>query len=80
MSASFSEYIELKSNIQIEDSLLYLGSLEQAQFDSVIQEIQLRQQAELEQLQQEQEDRANTLVTIDRESNTRSNSNSNSGF
>ena len=80
LSASFSEYIELKSNIQIEDSLLYLGSLEPAQFDSVIQEIQLRQQAELERLQQEQEDRANTLVTIDRESNTRSNSNSNSGF
>ena len=80
MSASFGEYIELKSNIQLEDSLLYLGSLKPAQFDSVIQEIQRRQQAELERLQQEQEDRANTLVNIDRESNTRSNSNSNSGF
>ena len=73
LSASFGEYIELKSNIQIQDSLLYLGSLEPAQFDSVIQEIQRRQQAELERLQQEQEDRANTLVNIDRESNTRSN-------
>ena len=80
MSASFGEYIELKYNIQIEDSLLYLGSLEPAQFDSVIQEIQRRQQAELERLQQEQEDRANTLVNIDRVSNSRSNSNSNNGF
>ena len=61
--------ITLKSNIQLEDSLLYLGSLEPAQFDSVIQEIQQRQQAELERLQQEREDRANTLVNIDRESN-----------
>ena len=80
LSASFSEYIELKSNIQIEDSLLYLGSLEPAQFDSVIQEIQRQKQAELERLRQEQEDRANTLVNIDRVSNSKSNSNSNNGF
>ena len=59
---------------------MYLGSLEPAQFDSVIQIIQQKQQAELERLQQEQEDRANTLVTIDRESNTGPNSASNSGF
>jgi tetratricopeptide (TPR) repeat protein len=80
LSASFGEYARLKSNIQLEDSLLYLGSLEPAQFDSVIQIIQQKQQAELERLQQEQEDRANTLVTIDRESNTGPNSASNSGF
>ena len=80
LSASFGEYTELKSNIQLEDSLLYLGSLESAQFDSVILEIQRLQLAKLERFQQEQEDRANTLVTIDRESNPRSNSNSNSGF
>lgn len=80
LSISFGEYIELKSNIQLEDSLLYLSSLEPAQFDSVILEIQRLQQAELERLQQEQEDRANTLVTIDRELNQRSNLNSNSGF
>ena len=59
---------------------MYLGSLEPAQFDSVIQEIQRRQQAELERLQQEREDRANTLVNIDRESNTGPNTNTNNGF
>ena len=80
LSTSFGEYARLKSNIQLEDSLLYLASLEPAQFDSVIQEIQQRQQAELERLQQEREDRANTLVNIDRESNTGPNTNTNSGF
>lgn len=79
LSLSFGEYARLQQAIQYEDSLLYLGQLSPAAFDSAMQVIQAQRQAEQERLEQERQDQQNTLVTIDRQTNNQ-NSTANNGF
>ncbi|MEL0011662.1 MAG: hypothetical protein VW868_09000, partial [Bacteroidota bacterium] len=79
LSLSFGEYARLQQAIQYEDSLLYLGQLSPASFDSAMQVIQAQRQAEQERLEQERQDQQNTLVTIDRQTNNQK-STANNGF
>lgn len=79
LSVSFGEYARLQEAIQREDSLLYLGKLSPAKFDSVIQVIQAQREAEQQRLEQERQDQQNTLVTIDRQGGNQTTA-SNNGF
>ena len=62
MSRSYGEYSRLQSEVNRLDSLLWLGQLSEAEFDSVISEVRERKLAEIE--QQEREQRRQQLVTI----------------
>lgn len=65
MAASFGEYAQLSGEIAEMDSLLYLGSLEPAAFDSVIAVIQQQKQAEIEQQLEERQRQQSQVVTVD---------------
>ncbi|MBO6794237.1 MAG: tetratricopeptide repeat protein [Balneolaceae bacterium] len=80
LAQSFGEYADLKFQIYEQDSLLWLGSLSEEKFDSVLKEIESRKIAELEQLQREQEERRNTMVNVDASDQETETTNSRSGF
>lgn len=63
-AVSFGSYSELKNEIYLQDSLLWLGTLPQEKFDSVLVELERIKREEIARLQQEQEDRKNTLINV----------------
>lgn len=72
LADSFGEYARVSQEISRLDSLLYLGRLEPAAFDSVIAEIQLQRQKELEQELLEMQRQQNQIVNVERETETAS--------
>lgn len=64
LSVSFGEYSRLKNQIHEQDSLLWLGSLSQEEFDSVLVVMENKLREELEQQRRDQEERRNTLVNV----------------
>lgn len=73
---SFGKYSELKNEIHLKDSLLWLGNLPKAEFDSVIAVLEQKKRDEIAQLQKEQEAQKNTLVNVntsDNQSNSEAN-------
>lgn len=62
LAQSFGDYARLKKDIYVQDSLLWLGSLSPAAFDSVLITIREQKMAELERQMKEQEEQRNTLV------------------
>lgn len=64
LARSFGQYARLKSSSYRLDSLLWLGSLPSAQFDSVLQRIRERKRSEMEQQLRERQQQSNTLVNI----------------
>ncbi len=79
LADSFGRYAELKEEIALKDSLLWVANLDRKSLDSLL--IVLRQQklAKLQQELRKQEQRQNTLVTIDRTADNRTNTGTN-GF
>lgn len=62
LASSFGEYSTIKNEINRLDSLMYLGSLEAAAFDSVINEIQQAQAIEREMEMERAQERQNQLI------------------
>jgi hypothetical protein len=62
MSRSYGEYSRLQGEVYRLDSLLWLGQLSEAEFDSVIAEVREQKLAEIE--QQEREQRRQQMVTV----------------
>lgn len=65
LAESFGNYSRLKNEIALRDSLLWLGSLNPTEFDSVLSNIRAQKMAEMEQQRAEMERQQNTLVNID---------------
>jgi len=65
LANSFGEYARYSTEIAEMDSLLYLGKLEPAVFDSVIAEIQKQRQEEIERELRERQRRQTQVVTVD---------------
>lgn len=61
---AFGAYARLSQNIHRMDSLLWLGQLPEAEFDSVLIEIQKQRRKEQRQRIESQQQQANTLVNI----------------
>ncbi len=80
LAQSFGEYADLKYRIHEQDSLLWLGSLSDQAFDSVMKELRAQKLAELERLQREQEERRNTMVNVGASDQDTETSNARSGF
>jgi len=76
LARSYGEYSRLRTEIAKKDSLLRLGSLSEAELDSVILEIKKQRKAELEQEMREAENRRNTLVTVNAQNQQNSSQNS----
>ncbi|MGM0588265.1 MAG: TonB family protein [Bacteroidota bacterium] len=64
---AFGAYDRLTSDIQRNDSLLWLGQLPEAEFDSVIAEIREQRRAELEAQMKKQQQKSSVLVTVDQQ-------------
>lgn len=64
LAQSFGEYARLKSRSHRLDSLLWLGSLPPARFDSVLQRIRERKRREMQRQLRERQQQSNTLVNI----------------
>lgn len=80
LAESFGNYARIKSEISLQDSLLSLGQLSQAELDSVLAEIRLRKIQELEELRREQQQQRDQLVTGGEENEGQSTQNTNNGF
>jgi tetratricopeptide (TPR) repeat protein len=65
LSESFGEYANVKSEITRMDSLLSLGMLEPAEFDSVILEIQQKRLEELREEEERLQNRSNQMIVAD---------------
>ncbi|WP_147303604.1 tetratricopeptide repeat protein [Rhodohalobacter sp. SW132] len=65
LANSFGEYARVSKEIAHMDSLLYLGQLEPAEFDSVIAEIQRQRQQEIEEEIQRRERQQDQAVNVD---------------
>ncbi|WP_340106249.1 type IX secretion system periplasmic lipoprotein PorW/SprE [Rhodohalobacter sp. 8-1] len=72
LADSFGEYARVSGEISRLDSLLYLGKLEPAAFDSVIAEIRLQRQKELEQELLQMQRQQNQIVNVEQETETAS--------
>lgn len=79
---SFGEYAGLKEELALKDSLLWLGNLPQAEFDSVLKVLEQQKREELARLQREQEQRRNTLVNVNNQggSQTQDQNSAENGF
>ena len=64
LADSFGSYTSLKLKVYEQDSLLWLGSLSEEAFDSVLKQIEAQKLEELEQLRKKQEAQKNTLITV----------------
>ncbi len=64
LAESFGNYARIKNQIALQDSLLKLGRLSPAAFDSALVEIRKKKIAELERLREKQERLQNQLVTV----------------
>jgi tetratricopeptide (TPR) repeat protein len=67
LAESFGNYARIKNQITLQDSLLRLGRLSPAAFDSALAEIRKKKIAELERLREKQERQQNQLVTVNQE-------------
>lgn len=65
LATSFGEYASVRREITEMDSLLYLGQLEPAEFDSVIAEVQRQMQAEFEEEMERLRRQQNQAIAID---------------
>lgn len=65
LSESFGEYANVKSEIARMDSLLSLGMLEPAEFDSVILELQQKRLAELREEEKRLQNRKNQMIVAE---------------
>ncbi|HKJ45751.1 MAG TPA: tetratricopeptide repeat protein [Balneolales bacterium] len=80
LSKSFGEYAKLKKDITNLDSLLWLGSLPKAQFDSVINVVKQRKIEELKERLKAQASNRNTLVNVNAARNAQQDNSGNNGF
>ena len=67
LSESFGNYARIKSQIALQDSLIKLGKLSPAEFDSVLTELRAKKLAELEKMREEQRQQQNQLVNVNRD-------------
>lgn len=65
LAQSFGEYASLKQQLAYNDSLLYIGTLEGAELDSVIAEIQQQKMDELESQNRDLRQQQNRVVNVD---------------
>lgn len=65
LASSFGEYARVTEDISRLDSLLYLGSLEPEVFDSVIADIRIQRQQELEQELEQMQRQQDQVVNVD---------------
>lgn len=72
LANSFGEYARVREEISRLDSLLHLGRLEPAAFDSAITAIRQQKQLELEQQLQEMQRQQDQIVNIEQETETAS--------
>jgi tetratricopeptide (TPR) repeat protein len=72
LANTFGQYATVRQEISRLDSLLYLGKLEPAAFDSVIAEIRLQRQQELEEELQEMQRQQDQLVNVEQSDQTAS--------
>lgn len=70
LATSFGEYARVRGEISRLDSLLYLGRLEPAAFDSAIAEIRIQRQQEIEEQLEEMRRQQDQLVNVEQESET----------
>ena len=70
LARSFGEYSRVRGEISRMDSLLYLGRLGPAEFDSVISDIRAQRQREIEQQLEEMRRQQDQLVNVEQESET----------
>jgi TolA-binding protein len=80
LAESFGDYAGLKQEIAYKDSMLWLGTLPQAEFDSVIVALEQEKRAEFIRLQKEQEERRNTLVNVANANNDEPETTAENGF
>ncbi len=80
LADSFGAYANLKYQVYEQDSLLWLGSLSEEVFDSVLKEIEAKKLAEFERLREEQEARRNTLVNVGADNSEFQNNDAENGF
>ncbi len=80
LADSFGAYANLKYQVYEQDSLLWLGSLSEEAFDSVLKEIEAKKLAEFERLREEQEARRNTLVNVGADNSEIQNNDAENGF
>lgn len=64
LAQSFGEYASLKTQIFEQDSLLWLGSLPQAEFDSVLAEIEASMIEQMKRQMEAEKERRNTMVNV----------------
>ncbi|MDR9418875.1 tetratricopeptide repeat protein [Gracilimonas sp.] len=77
---SFGEYARITSEIALQDSLLWLGSLSGAELDSVVNEIRQKRIEELEELEEERRRQQDQLVTLNQDNNNQQTTNTSNGF
>ncbi len=80
LSESFGSYVDLKSQIHEQDSLLWLGSLSKSAFDSVLAKIKDRKKAQLEALIEKEKSNQNTLINLSENVTNETNDNIENGF
>ena len=80
LATSFGSYADLTYQIYEQDSLLWLGSLSDEAFDSVLKEIEAQKLAELERMRDEQEERRNTLVNVGGNTDEQETNNAENGY
>lgn len=81
LSESFGNYARIKSQINLQDSLLHLGRLSPEAFDSALTELRAKKIAELEKLREQQQQQQNQMVTVNANNeNQDASSNLSNGF
>ena len=80
LAESFGNYARIKSEISLQDSLLSLGQLSQAERDSVLTKIRLERIQELEDQRKEQQQQRDQLVMVDSENDGQTTQNTTNGF
>ena len=69
LAVSFGEYASVKNEIHLMDSLLWLGTLPQEKFDSVLVELERKERERLKRIQEEREKQQNTLNIVNDNTN-----------
>lgn len=80
LAESFGNYARIKSEISLQDSLLSLGRLSQAELDSALAEIRLQKIQELEEQREEQQQQRDQIVTVDGGDDDKTTQNTTNGF
>ncbi|SMO91112.1 tetratricopeptide repeat protein [Gracilimonas mengyeensis] len=81
LSESFGEYARLRSQVALQDSLLRLGQMSEAEFDSAMAELRKKKIAEIERQRREQRNLQNQIVnTNNRQQRGQNTGSLNNGF